>query len=154
MSNKDELILELSYEMRASQNLSDAFDEAVCDALKINRTDHRVVDVIQISEPIAPGELARRVGLSPAAITTSLDRLEKRGYVERSPDPDDRRKTLLNVTQKMHDEMHPFYLPMFEMFKRQASGLPEKRLREMLDFYRDGRPEYEAYIQSIIDKHG
>lgn len=154
MSNKDELILELSYEMRQSQTMSDAFDEAVCNALKINRTDHRVVDIIQISEPIAAGELARRVGLSPAAITTSLDRLEKRGYVERSPDPDDRRKTLLRVTKKMHDEMHPFYLPMFEMFKRQASELTEKQLREQLEFYRSGRPEFEAYIQSIVEKYG
>lgn len=44
--------------------------------------------------------LADRVDLSRAAITTLADRIETAGYVERVPDPSDRRRVLLSVTQK------------------------------------------------------
>lgn len=45
-------------------------------------------------------ELAERVDLSRAAMTTLADRIELAGYVERIPDPGDRRKVLLSVTPK------------------------------------------------------
>lgn len=47
---------------------------------------------------LTPRELAGPVGLTPSAITTVLDRLEKAGLAERSPHPDDRRKVVVTVT--------------------------------------------------------
>lgn len=45
-------------------------------------------------------DLAERVDMSRAAITTLADRIEGAGYVERTPDPTDRRRVLLGVTPK------------------------------------------------------
>nr|WP_238354977.1 MarR family transcriptional regulator [Kribbella sandramycini] len=45
-----------------------------------------------------PGELARHLSMSPAAMTNRLDALERRGYVERRHDRDDRRKVLARLT--------------------------------------------------------
>ena len=45
-----------------------------------------------------PGELARQLRMSAAALTNRLDALERRGYVERSNDPDDRRKVVATLT--------------------------------------------------------
>jgi DNA-binding MarR family transcriptional regulator len=45
-----------------------------------------------------PGELARQLGMSPAALTNRLDALESRGYVERTHDRDDRRKVVATLT--------------------------------------------------------
>lgn len=50
-------------------------------------------------------ELAERVGLSRAAMTTLADRIERAGYVERIPDPADRRRILLGVTPKWEKEL-------------------------------------------------
>jgi len=51
-------------------------------------------------EPFAvpPSQLARALMLSPAGMTNRVDRLEAAGYVERRPDPDDRRSTLVVLT--------------------------------------------------------
>jgi DNA-binding MarR family transcriptional regulator len=46
-----------------------------------------------------PSVLARRGLLSPAGMTHRLDLLERAGFVERRPDPDDRRSTLVVLTQ-------------------------------------------------------
>lgn len=48
--------------------------------------------------PMAPGELARCVHYSPGALTRVLDKLEQSGYLQRVPDPTDRRALRLELT--------------------------------------------------------
>ena len=50
-------------------------------------------------------ELGRRIPLSRAAVTTLTDRLENLGFVRRLPDPADRRRILLEVTQQVEREI-------------------------------------------------
>ena len=47
---------------------------------------------------MTPGALARLLMLSPAGMTNRIDRLEAAGLVERRPDPDDRRSSLIVLT--------------------------------------------------------
>jgi DNA-binding MarR family transcriptional regulator len=47
---------------------------------------------------LSPGVLARYVGLSAAAMTNRLNRLEERGLVRRSPDASDRRGVVVELT--------------------------------------------------------
>ena len=49
-----------------------------------------------------PGELAKQLGMSAAALTNRLDALERRGYVVRSNDRDDRRKVVATLTPEGH----------------------------------------------------
>lgn len=49
-----------------------------------------------------PGELAKQLGMSAAALTNRLDALEGRGYVDRTRDRDDRRKVLAALTPAGH----------------------------------------------------
>jgi DNA-binding MarR family transcriptional regulator len=47
---------------------------------------------------VYPGELARRLRISPAVVTGLLNRLEQRGYLQRLIDPTDRRRLCLALT--------------------------------------------------------
>jgi DNA-binding MarR family transcriptional regulator len=49
-----------------------------------------------------PGELAKQLGMSAAALTNRLDALEKRGYVDRTHDREDRRKVVATLTPAGH----------------------------------------------------
>ena len=86
-SQKRKLFDELISEVRRSQNATDRFDQAVADAIGINRTDMRCLDVIQREGPVPAGRLAEETGLTTGAITTVLDRLERVGYARRVRDP-------------------------------------------------------------------
>src|SRR5687768_1923065 len=49
---------------------------------------------------MTPSGLARMLLLSPAGMTSRIDRLEERGLVERRPAPDDRRSTSVVLTSE------------------------------------------------------
>lgn len=52
-----------------------------------------------------PSVLTRTLMLSPAGMTARLDRLERAGYIERRADPDDRRSSLVVLTQAGFDRI-------------------------------------------------
>jgi DNA-binding MarR family transcriptional regulator len=49
---------------------------------------------------LSAGTLARGLVMTTGGMTKRLDRLESAGYVERSPDPHDRRGVLVSLTRK------------------------------------------------------
>jgi DNA-binding MarR family transcriptional regulator len=48
-------------------------------------------------------QLVERTGSSPSAMTSRIDRLEARGLVQRTPDPRDRRATVVRLTEDGFD---------------------------------------------------
>lgn len=84
---------------------SAAYDEALAEHLALNGTDLRCLDLV-IAEPgLTPGRLAARSGLTTGAVTGVLDRLEAAGYVERRPDPDDRRSVAVHPSPTRSREL-------------------------------------------------
>jgi DNA-binding MarR family transcriptional regulator len=65
----------------------------------VGPSEGTVLGELRLSDALTPSELARRVGLTPAATTEVLDRLERAGHVERGPHPGDRRKVLVTITR-------------------------------------------------------
>jgi DNA-binding MarR family transcriptional regulator len=52
-----------------------------------------------------PSALAEHLHIAPRSATEVVDALEERGLVERGPDPDDRRATLVTATSSAKGEM-------------------------------------------------
>ena len=51
-------------------------------------------------EPQTPSAIAKETALTPAAVTTLVDRLEARGLVRRRHDTKDRRRVFVEATEK------------------------------------------------------
>jgi DNA-binding MarR family transcriptional regulator len=111
---KAELIGQLVEATRASQVATDKMDEAGSEALGVNRTDGRCLDVIQQTGRISAGELAERAGLTSGSTTAVIDRLEAKGYVRRVADPEDRRRVLLELTEEMEKRAAEIWGPLGE----------------------------------------
>ena len=73
-------------------------DEAVAAQVGLNRTDLRCLGIIYRRGRLTAGELAEESGLTPGAITTVLDRMERAGFANRVADPADRRRVLVVST--------------------------------------------------------
>jgi DNA-binding MarR family transcriptional regulator len=64
------------------------------------RFNDGVVNQHLIAGPLTIGALAERLGVSQQAASKSVADLERRGYVERAPDPDDARARLVGLTER------------------------------------------------------
>jgi DNA-binding MarR family transcriptional regulator len=56
-------------------------------------------------EPLRMSDIANRLVLSPGGATKVIDRLEEMGFVARHPDPDDRRATVVEITDTGREAM-------------------------------------------------
>lgn len=65
------------------------------------------------AEPVGPSELAGRIGVTTAAVSGIVDRLEARGHVARQPHPTDKRRTAVAATPSGREEMVGYLMPMF-----------------------------------------
>ena len=71
------------------------FRNAMSEWAGLNVTDMECLRVLFQKGIATPSELSRFTGLTSGATTAMLDRLEKAGLIERRPNPDDRRGTLI-----------------------------------------------------------
>lgn len=71
-----------------------------CTTCGLTPTQYLALRTIQELDEPRMSDLAARLGLTPGAVTTLLDRLEKHGLAERSADGQDRRITYVRVLPK------------------------------------------------------
>ena len=83
--------------------LVEAFQHRCLDPFGLKFIDYSVLRVLElVGEPhrMSPTELSEIVVRSSGGMTQILDRLERAGLVERTPDPADRRKVLVALTDE------------------------------------------------------
>jgi DNA-binding MarR family transcriptional regulator len=71
------------------------FHQAVAERLGLNATDLKCLDLARGEKDITAGRIAELTGLTTAAVTSVIDRLEHSGVVRRERDVNDRRKVFV-----------------------------------------------------------
>jgi DNA-binding MarR family transcriptional regulator len=135
-SEREALLAELSSLIRAGQRATDESDELLTRLLGINRTDGRCLDILDERGPMTAGQLATASGLTTGAITAVVDRLERAGYARRAPDPSDRRRVLVELTQKTRDATQDLFGPLISTWESLAARFSLDDLRLLIDFHR------------------
>jgi DNA-binding MarR family transcriptional regulator len=69
------------------------------EGLGLYRGQPSVLRALWAQEGLMHTELARRLQVQPATITRMLQRMEKAGFVQRRPDPDDQRVSRVYLTE-------------------------------------------------------
>jgi DNA-binding MarR family transcriptional regulator len=137
-SKKREVFEELLAEVRRSQSATDRYDQAVADAIGLNRTDMRCLDVLDREGAVPAGRLAAALGLTTGAVTTALDRLERAGWARRVRDAGDRRRVLVEPTEQAKRLGGEFYAEHAAHAERLYGRHTEEDLRLVLEFVRAG----------------
>jgi DNA-binding MarR family transcriptional regulator len=114
----------------------DALDAAAAAFLGIHRTDLGLVDALQLAGRMSAGELAKHGALSPAAVTAALDRLERAGFVRRVRDEQDRRRVLVEVTDRTLDDAQTIYGPLAKRSTELLGRFTVDQLQAMLEVLR------------------
>jgi len=84
-------------------------------------------------EKTTVGMVSEKVSLSPATVSRIIDRLVRKGLVERHRWETDRRKVFLNLTAAGIERYQTLPTPLDEKFLERLNGLPDAERRELLE---------------------
>ncbi len=96
---------------RAIGRAMDLFDEAACRVLGVGRSDLRALNLLEHG-PLTAAVIADRLTLTRPAVTALVDRLERAGYVARTPDSRDRRVTQIVLRPATWQAFAGVYRPL------------------------------------------
>lgn len=96
--------------------------------IEINPAQGRILFVLWQHDGIPIRELAQKTSLGKSTLTSMLDRLEDAGYVRRVPSREDRRKILIERTQKDRDLQDVYNQVSQEMTDLFYTGFPEQEI--------------------------
>jgi DNA-binding MarR family transcriptional regulator len=111
------------------------FRNKVGEQLGVNVTDMECLGLLFHKGVATPSELAKQTGLSSGATTAMLDRLEKSGLIERRPNPDDRRGTLIVLLKSGAEKVGPLFASARQAQQELVSGYTEAELKVLADFF-------------------
>lgn len=74
-------------------------------AERVERARRNLMEAIVAYEPATLGQVATSVGRGAPAVSRSVDSLVRAGLVERTQDPDNRRRLALRLTQAGRDRL-------------------------------------------------
>jgi DNA-binding MarR family transcriptional regulator len=141
---RKQLVGEIGRATQAYQRATDGFDDAVGRILDLNPTDLRCLDWLT-DGPMSAGALAQATGLSSAATTTLLDRLEAGGYVRRARDSHDRRRVLIDLTASGRERLWDLYGPLASEGASLLERFSGAELAALRDFLVDAT--------GLVDRH-
>jgi DNA-binding MarR family transcriptional regulator len=138
----------LGEEIRAGQRATDEVDDLVAELLRVNRTDARCIDILEQHGRMSAGQLADSSGLTTGAVTAVVDRLERAGYAQRVPDPSDRRRVLVELTDLAQQRVWELMgKPLREASVPVMQRYTDEQLELLIEFQRLGRELQERHAE-------
>jgi DNA-binding MarR family transcriptional regulator len=150
--SREELLQALIDEVRAGQRATDHVDEALGKLMGVNRTDGRCLDILEQRGRMTAGELATEARLTSGAITAVIDRMERAGYMRRVADPKDRRRVMVEPTEKAYAVTGELMGRLGEVGAPKVSTYSDEQLALIVDFQRFSRELQEEHAEWLRAK--
>src|ERR671912_2532831 len=132
---KEEIIHEVNERFTEMSTETILFHQALADLLDLHITDHRCMYFLHSYGAMPAGRLAELTGLTTAAVTGIIDRLEGAGYAKRTNDPKDRRRTIVEPirNKKLERRLETVFTPLHEKMHKLLSSYSDSQLAFLLD---------------------
>jgi DNA-binding MarR family transcriptional regulator len=109
------------------------FHNAVADRVGLHISDLRCL-LLLADHPRTPGTLAAQLGITPAAVTAMVDRLESDGYVTRRRDSGDRRKVMVSAQPDRLAAVEEAYEAQGRAMRTLLGEYDDKEFAAIIDF--------------------
>jgi DNA-binding MarR family transcriptional regulator len=133
--SREEIVQNIVDKFREMSTDTLMFHQVVADELGLYISDHKCMDIIHRFGAMPAGKLGEMTGLTTGAITGMVDRLEKAGYLRRTNDPKDRRKTIVEPirNKKLERKIEMIFIPLHERIHKVLSSYSNSDLTFLLD---------------------
>jgi DNA-binding MarR family transcriptional regulator len=134
--------------LREMISANEAFIGHMRRELAVNSTDLDAMTHLISSGPLGPTDLAKRLHLSTAAITTVVDRLEAVGHVSRAQHPTDRRSVVIVPSPASVAQAMGVLMPMIMGIDSVIATFPADQRDVITDYLERVLTVYQAQVPS------
>ena len=124
------------------------FHSAVAARLGLNATDVNCLRLLE-DEAMSAGELSNRIGLTGAATTALIDRLEKAGFARRERSKEDRRRLTIHADARKLQEVDALYGSQGDRMSRLLAKYSAEEFAVIMDFLEQTSTALNAEIQTL-----
>mgnify|MGYP000869338872 FL=1 len=118
-----------------------------------NATDMECLRLLFLEGVSTPSRIARHTGLTSGATTAMLDRLEKDGLIERRPNPEDRRGTLIVPSKSSGERAASWFAPARRAQAELIAQFSEKELAIIADAFERFAKLWQQEREKIQKEH-
>jgi DNA-binding MarR family transcriptional regulator len=144
--NRDELCAAV---IRASANnstLAVFFHAAIAEQVGLGATDEKALFLLRGMGALTAGEIAQHTGLTTASVTNLIDRLERKGFVQRVRDLNDRRRVIVQPNMARLAELDQVFSQAVGTFDQVLESYDDAQLATIADFL----DRASAYSRNVI----
>ncbi len=127
------------------------FHGAVAERFALHATDLRALRTLA-EKPMTAGALAGSIGLTNAAVTALLDRLESAGYVRRERDVEDRRRVTVRIVPSAVRELDRLYAGVASRMTKLLGSFDDTALAAVLDYLDGATDVLKSEIDAIAQR--
>jgi DNA-binding MarR family transcriptional regulator len=107
--------------------------------------EEKALDILLRDGPMTHAELVDRVGLARPSVSNLIDRLAGKGYVTRSPHPDDGRRVIITADEaKIGAELTPLFTGWARSLHQLYGTFTDDELRAVLRFLTEAASRQRA----------
>lgn len=154
MKLREQCITDFRNELMRSGTLTVLLTNAIASKIGLSASEFETIDIIRNRQPITAGELARACGLTTGAITGLVDRLQRKGFVTRRRDEQDRRRVYVETVDD-HERwkvIRDGYQPLATMLREYVDTLSDEDVARLARQYQAMNDRVEEVIGGMHDE--
>lgn len=136
-------------QLRRISALGQRFHGKLAAALRLNATSLDAMEWLDREGPLTPSELAARLGITPAAVTGVIDRLEAAGHARRERRGADRRSVQVVPEPASLAEAALELRPLVDELRRRVDAYTPEEMAVIERFLDDVADSYQAGIDAV-----
>lgn len=152
MADRAALALQLIEAVTAARQAAERAGDRAFKAFGLSQRGHAALQAVDRAGPdgARPSEVAALLGVSRAAATTFIQRLESRGLVETTPDPDDDRGVRVTLTRHGLEVLLRVGHLERRLAARTVEGLPASSIQRAIHLLDELRRRFEAKEITLV----
>ena len=119
---------------RENSTVAVFFHSAIAEQFGLGATDEKTLFILQRYGSLTAGEIAQHTGLTTASVTNLIDRLERKGFVQRVRDTADRRRVIVQPNQARLAEFNRLFSSIQAPFDTMLNDYSDAELAVIADF--------------------
>jgi DNA-binding MarR family transcriptional regulator len=117
----------------------------------MNPSAYAILSELALDGWLTNGQISERLAMSTGGVTPALDRLERGGYLERNPNPADRRSSVVSITARGQDLLRRTTARLDEALGPVLAGFAQRDREAVLRFLIGANDAYTSLYDEQLN---